>query len=95
VGPRADLDGCRKSCLGLYSLLRVAIPTIVFQPIPNNACIKIEILWSLKKKQILILILMCNLMAHFECNEINVQLVSKMHLTLRTEPTPSTTDVNF
>jgi hypothetical protein len=46
-------------------------------------------------KRIFILILMCTLVVHFECNKINVQLQSKMQLTLRIEPTPSTADVNF
>jgi hypothetical protein len=39
VGPRAGLDGCRKSCLHQYStpgpscLQQVTIPTTLFQPI--------------------------------------------------------------
>jgi len=41
------------------------------------------------------LILICTLVVHFECTKVNVQLQSKMQLTLRIEPTPSTTDVNF
>jgi hypothetical protein len=54
---------------------------------------KTEIVWSLKN--ILILILMCNLVVHFECNKVNVHLPRKMHLTLRIEFTPSTTHDNF
>jgi len=94
VGPRADLDGCRKSRLVLYSTWQVTVPTTVFQPIPNNGCIKTEILWSLEKL-ILILIIMCTLVAHFECNKVNVRLLNKMQLTLILEPTPFTSDIYF
>jgi hypothetical protein len=42
----------RDSVLGLYSPWQVAIPTAVFQPMPNNGCIEIETLRSFNKTDI-------------------------------------------